>query len=106
VSSVSPSIFLSVPIQTLREAPKAYLAFRGVGYHFKEDYKPIFFGFNEHRMKGMRKFSGLCQSNSSHANSERFLAVRNVNSAVCRVETVVYVIPNDSRVGRSIAEVT
>ena len=48
----------------------------------------------------MRKFSGPCQNNSLPASSQRFLAVRNANSAVCRVETVVYVIPNNSRVGR------
>jgi hypothetical protein len=38
-----PINFLSVPIQTLREAPKAYSAFRGLDYHFRQDYKPIFF---------------------------------------------------------------
>ena len=48
----------------------------------------------------MQKFLGLCQNNSLHASSQRFLAVRNVNSVFCRVETVVYVIPNNSRVGR------
>ena len=48
----------------------------------------------------MRKFSGPCQNNSLHANLQRFLAVRNAKSAVCQVETVVYVIPNNSRVGR------
>ena len=37
-----PISFLLVPIQTLREAPKAYFAFRGLGYHFGQDYKPIF----------------------------------------------------------------
>jgi len=48
----------------------------------------------------MQKFLGLCQNNSLHASSQRFLAVRNVNSVFSRVETVVYVIPNNSRVGR------
>ena len=38
-----PITFLSVPIQTLREARKAYFAFRRVDYHFRQDYKSIFF---------------------------------------------------------------
>ena len=34
--------FPSVPVQTLRAAPKAYFAFRSVDYHFGQDYKFIF----------------------------------------------------------------
>ena len=37
-----PITFLSVPIQTLREAPKAYFAFRRLDYHFRQNYKSIF----------------------------------------------------------------
>src|SRR5262245_8389216 len=37
-----PITFLLVPIQTLREALKAYFAFRSVDYHFRQDYKFIF----------------------------------------------------------------
>jgi hypothetical protein len=37
-----PITLLLVPIPTLREALKAYLAFRGLGYHLSHDYKPIF----------------------------------------------------------------
>jgi hypothetical protein len=36
-----PISLLSVPIQTLHAAPKAYFAFRGLNYHFRKDYKPI-----------------------------------------------------------------
>ena len=39
-----PISLLSVPIQTLHEAPKAYFAFRGLDYHFRQDYKPIISG--------------------------------------------------------------
>jgi hypothetical protein len=35
--------FPSVPVQTLRAAPKAYFAFRSVDYHIGQDYKFIFF---------------------------------------------------------------
>jgi hypothetical protein len=35
--------FESFPLQTLREAAKTYFVFRGVDYHFRQDYKPIFF---------------------------------------------------------------
>jgi len=38
-----PITFFRFPIQTLHEAPKAYFAFRGLDYHFRRDYKPIFF---------------------------------------------------------------
>jgi hypothetical protein len=38
-----PITFQSVPIQTLQKAPKAYFAFRGLDYHSRKDYKPIFF---------------------------------------------------------------
>jgi hypothetical protein len=39
-----PISLLSVPIQTLHEAPKAYLAFRDLDYHFRKDYKSIISG--------------------------------------------------------------
>jgi hypothetical protein len=42
-----PITFVSIPFQTLREAPKAYFAFRGLDYHFRQNYKPIF-DVNEH----------------------------------------------------------
>ena len=38
-----PITLLSVPIQTLHEAPEGLLAFRGLEYHLRHDYKPIFF---------------------------------------------------------------
>ena len=43
-----PITFLSVPIQTLREASKAYFAFRRVDYHFRQDYKSIFLDEQAH----------------------------------------------------------
>jgi hypothetical protein len=46
-----PITFQSVPIQTLREAPEGHFAFRGLDYHFRQDYKSIFLGFNEHMMQ-------------------------------------------------------
>ena len=41
-----PITLLLVPIPTLREALKAYLAFRGLGYHLRHDYKPIFLQYS------------------------------------------------------------
>ena len=38
-----PITFPSIPIQTLRAAAKTYFAFRRVDYHFRQDYKSIFF---------------------------------------------------------------
>ena len=50
-----PISLLSVPIQTLREAPKAYFAFRSLEYHFRQVYKSIFFWINEHVMRSRHR---------------------------------------------------
>ena len=50
-----PITLFSVPIQTLHEAPKASFAFRGLGYHLRHDYKPIFL-----------QYSPRTESNSLH----------------------------------------
>lgn len=80
-----PIIFPSVPVQTLRVAAKTYFAFRRVGYHFREDWKYIFLGFNEHLMQ------------SRHA----------VGSAECRVATKAgrITISNCGKIIRTIAAV-
>ena len=59
-----PITFQSVPIQTLREASKTLLAFRRVDYHFRQDYKSIFSGFNEQVMQSRqsRHLTGICRS--------------------------------------------
>ena len=49
-----PITFQSVPIQTLREAPKASFAFRRVDYHFGQDYKSIFFRIQRALMNLLR----------------------------------------------------
>ena len=47
MSSVSPLFSHRFPFK-LRGAAKTYFAFRRVDYHFRQDYKSIFLGFNEH----------------------------------------------------------
>ena len=55
--------FPSVPVQTLRAAPKAYFAFRSLEYHFRQDYKSIFFWINEHVMgsRHRRQLTEVCR---------------------------------------------
>ena len=43
VSSVSPSLSYRFPFKRCVKPLKAYFAFRGLDYHFRQDYKPIFF---------------------------------------------------------------
>jgi len=57
-----PIIFPSVPIQTLRAVANNYFAFRRVDYHFRQDYKSIFLGFNEYVMQSRqgRQLASIC----------------------------------------------
>ena len=45
------------------QAPKAYFAFRGVDYHFRQDYKPIFSGIQRARdaITAMQQLLGVCR---------------------------------------------
>jgi hypothetical protein len=76
--------FPSVPVQTLRAARKAYFAFRGVDYHFGQDYKFIFLEFNEHVMQSL-------QSRQLTGSADYFSAASHVAAALRRelVDAVV-----------------